>query len=111
MGFEPTTPTLARLCSTPELHPRPRRVVRPSAWLGMTEPPSSYAKERIPLQLRRAAVTEARRFNDNTTMTSTFSRRKKFVLRRLDHNYARYVKSRPPTCASRRRNSDHGRFL
>src|SRR5262249_40488746 len=22
MGFEPTTPTLARLCSTPELHPR-----------------------------------------------------------------------------------------
>jgi len=33
----------------------------------MTEPPSSYAKERIPLQLRRAAVTEARRFNDNTT--------------------------------------------
>ena len=26
-GFEPPTPTLARLCSTPELHPhRPRRV-------------------------------------------------------------------------------------
>ena len=24
MGFEPTTPTLARLCSTPELHPRSR---------------------------------------------------------------------------------------
>ncbi len=24
MGFEPTTPTLARLCSTPELRPRPR---------------------------------------------------------------------------------------
>ncbi len=22
MGFEPTTPTLARLCSTPELRPR-----------------------------------------------------------------------------------------
>src|ERR1700745_2381823 len=22
-GFEPSTPTLARLCSTPELHPRP----------------------------------------------------------------------------------------
>src|SRR6185312_10224590 len=22
-GFEPPTPTLARLCSTPELHPRP----------------------------------------------------------------------------------------
>ncbi len=25
MGFEPTTPTLARLCSTPELHPHPCR--------------------------------------------------------------------------------------
>jgi Ala-tRNA(Pro) deacylase len=25
MGFEPTTPTLARLCSTPELHPHPSR--------------------------------------------------------------------------------------
>jgi hypothetical protein len=24
-GFEPSTPTLARLCSTPELHPRPCR--------------------------------------------------------------------------------------
>src|SRR5215213_6918814 len=24
-GFEPSTPTLARLCSTPELHPRSRR--------------------------------------------------------------------------------------
>src|SRR6202171_3437326 len=27
-GFEPSTPTLARLCSTPELHPHPRRVRR-----------------------------------------------------------------------------------
>src|SRR5271156_6835123 len=25
-GFEPSTPTLARLCSTPELHPHPRRL-------------------------------------------------------------------------------------
>ena len=24
-GFEPSTPTLARLCSTPELHPHPER--------------------------------------------------------------------------------------
>ena len=29
-GFEPSTPTLARLCSTPELHPHPRRVRRPT---------------------------------------------------------------------------------
>src|ERR1700679_1565986 len=27
-GFEPSTPTLARLCSTPELHPHPRRLRR-----------------------------------------------------------------------------------
>jgi hypothetical protein len=27
-GFEPSTPTLARLYSTPELHPHPRRVRR-----------------------------------------------------------------------------------
>ena len=27
MGFEPTTPTLARLCSTPELHPRSRPTI------------------------------------------------------------------------------------
>jgi hypothetical protein len=33
MGFEPTTPTLARLCSTPELHPHPKRVRRSSALL------------------------------------------------------------------------------
>jgi Ala-tRNA(Pro) deacylase len=32
-GFEPPTPTLARLCSTPELHPRPAAVGRPAALL------------------------------------------------------------------------------
>ena len=26
-GFEPSTPTLARLCSTPELHPRRRMFI------------------------------------------------------------------------------------
>ncbi len=31
MGFEPTTPTLARLCSTPELHPHPFESDRPGA--------------------------------------------------------------------------------
>ena len=29
-GFEPSTPTLARLCSTPELHP-----LAPVCWLGL----------------------------------------------------------------------------
>ena len=40
MGFEPTTPTLARLCSTPELHPHPREVRTAAA------ASQSYAKER-----------------------------------------------------------------
>src|ERR1700685_1613586 len=47
-GFDPSTPTLARLCSTPELHPHPRRVKRPAAraeWLH-----DSYAKELKALQ-------------------------------------------------------------
>src|SRR6187200_43824 len=30
-GFEPSTPTLARSCSTPELHPHPRKPVA-SQW-------------------------------------------------------------------------------
>ena len=30
-GFEPSTPTLARLCSTPELRPLWRRPVKPRA--------------------------------------------------------------------------------
>ena len=34
MGFEPTTPTLARLCSTPELHPRGLSISR--VFLGWT---------------------------------------------------------------------------
>ncbi len=49
MGFEPTTPTLARLCSTPELHPRSLSVRRPGAY-GVP----SYAKRRPPLQQTRA---------------------------------------------------------
>src|SRR4029079_1305446 len=39
-GFEPSTPTLARLCSTPELHPHPREVRTAAA------ASQSYAKER-----------------------------------------------------------------
>jgi hypothetical protein len=42
MGFEPTTLTLARLCSTPELHPRS---VRP-AMLG-TPQPRAYMPVRL----------------------------------------------------------------
>jgi hypothetical protein len=50
MGFEPTTPTLARLCSTPELHPHPKEAYHHRygwAW-PMARP--SYAKECKPLQ-------------------------------------------------------------
>ncbi len=38
MGFEPTTPTLARLCSTPELHPHPIQAAaqRPLGFLGQS---------------------------------------------------------------------------
>ena len=46
-GFEPSTPTLARLCSTPELHPHPRWVRRPTA---LDPRRSCYAKERPALQ-------------------------------------------------------------
>src|ERR1700733_14060116 len=49
-GFEPSTPTLARLCSTPELHPHPRRVRRPSE--KPDGPPHTYAKELKALQPR-----------------------------------------------------------
>ncbi len=51
-GFEPSTPTLARLCSTPELHPHPRRVIWPSASAG---PCPSYAKELTALQPHAAS--------------------------------------------------------
>src|SRR6266702_6751242 len=44
MGFEPTTPTLARLCSTPELHPHPKRGYAAKA------ANSSYAKTGPALQ-------------------------------------------------------------
>ena len=44
MGFEPTTPTLARLCSTPELHPHPA----PGA-------SRLYAAKPCPLQILAAA--------------------------------------------------------
>src|SRR6266700_426926 len=47
MGFEPTTPTLARLCSTPELHPHPKRGYAAKA------ANSSYAKTGPALQPMR----------------------------------------------------------
>ena len=47
-GFEPSTPTLARLCSTPELHPRPERVyIRgpPPMTRGQVAPPPMAAAQ------------------------------------------------------------------
>ena len=41
-GFEPSTPTLARLCSTPELHPHP--------WDGAAAPWALYAVKPPTLQ-------------------------------------------------------------
>ena len=48
MGFEPTTPTLARLCSTPELHPHPIESDRPGAIEGhlMAESPDECKPDR-----------------------------------------------------------------
>src|SRR6516225_10236804 len=48
-GFEPSTPTLARSCSTPELHPRPNSG-RPHGAAGRS---STYAKTTQPLQPSR----------------------------------------------------------
>ena len=44
-GFEPSTPTLARLCSTPELHPHPRAAAthRRAAELCQKLPPIATA--------------------------------------------------------------------
>ena len=47
-GFEPSTPTLARLCSTPELHPLARRLAASRAY--MAEVLGDCNRE-IPLQL------------------------------------------------------------
>src|SRR6202011_367425 len=44
-GFEPSTPTLARSCSTPELHPHPREARRRG-----TAGRATYAKSRRRLQ-------------------------------------------------------------
>src|SRR5438094_1028554 len=44
-GFEPSTPTLARSCSTPELHPRPNSGRAMAAGLS-----STYAKRTEALQ-------------------------------------------------------------
>jgi hypothetical protein len=46
MGFEPTTPTLARLCSTPELHPRSKtaKTAMPKDAAVCNQPNQSYVR-------------------------------------------------------------------
>src|SRR6266566_838802 len=71
MGFEPTTPTLARLCSTPELHPHPsprhhtgtRRVckIRPDFGRRDILPPHYGVSEEI-LVRRRSSLTLIKSF-------------------------------------------------
>ena len=47
MGFEPTTPTLARLCSTPELHPHgASRYAAPRALYAPSSPDTQQARGR-----------------------------------------------------------------
>ena len=51
-GFEPSTPTLARSCSTPELHPHPR------GRRGCTDDRQSYAKCGRRMQQGRSAFLQ-----------------------------------------------------
>src|SRR5438045_410088 len=51
-GFEPSTPTLARLCSTPELRPRSRR--RPRSYRGDSD--LQPRLDRRPLRPRPASA-------------------------------------------------------
>ena len=60
MGFEPTTPTLARLCSTPELHPHPFESDRPGGDRG---PPYG-------LKDGRMQAVEMRPSRDGSTLIS-----------------------------------------
>jgi hypothetical protein len=67
-GFEPSTPTLARLCSTPELHPHPYGgTVTPAAG-DLCQTPRRFATSGLaqgnrrhwqPLQLRKSALINA----------------------------------------------------
>ncbi len=57
MGFEPTTLTLARLCSTPELHPRAKRTGRIYKDYGLK------IKSSIPLKDSRGLGAENRGLN------------------------------------------------
>jgi hypothetical protein len=52
MGFEPTTPTLARLCSTPELHPHSR------TGSGCPHEGDTYGPVHPHLQLRRRLFSQ-----------------------------------------------------
>src|SRR5713226_4663523 len=58
-GFEPSTPTLARLCSTPELHPHPSPgpATKRAAW--SPEEWATYAKRGRALQPRRCVRSAA----------------------------------------------------
>ena len=51
MGFEPTTPTLARLCSTPELRPRSVEAVSMRVTFGL-QAHTGRAAMRQPLYLK-----------------------------------------------------------
>ena len=73
-GFEPSTPTLARSCSTPELHPRPNSGRAMAAGLSSTyakrtealQPSLSVHSHMVPLlwqsrprAMKRAAIMDA----------------------------------------------------
>src|SRR5262249_27615283 len=69
-GFEPSTPTLARSCSTPELHPRPKsgrangrpdeRAPMPKGRNLCNHPARGFIRAPCPLVARSPALNEAR---------------------------------------------------
>ena len=69
-GFEPSTPTLARLCSTPELHPHPREFARPEGRDGPRMPkPTPQCNQFAAIRparsyARRISLTQVRRARD-----------------------------------------------
>ena len=68
MGFEPTTPTLARLCSTPELRPllprstAARRIWRKAKLNARLIPATAAREERTQCAIRRKAPADGLRW-------------------------------------------------
>ncbi len=118
-GFEPSTPTLARLCSTPELHPHPRPV-RPFAGglYRSSAPPCNLDVALVCARRRSLIVRAARnggRHAGNHRRSDGFSRpprhrhdhgrptRRSSPSRKAGRFAARFPAPTPRICSSRTR--------